>query len=459
MSDDIYPAGSIPINIRSPNSSFQDLRLNCPGTLNISALKEQISQRLDNKLHPKKQRLVYAGKILENKDLLNDVIRFQDECSVYTILLVSSEPPKVVKSKPDSESRRNLRSEIRTNIQSGTSMQGMPANGEPIAPTPPVTGHLPPVNGGHLDLPAVGHLELNSWASQYIQLSNQIQSATDHHTSQQMAAIQEMYSQYLMQYIQYIQTSSQQYMQTSSEQYIQQNNDTIQAYFQNIAPTSISVSEGVMTPPRNPTVEEGLRYRANANVNRVETDERVNDGVGPGGQEVPDQNQRQAVGVIANPLGARVPAAAAGGQPQRDMLDWVYSSVRILFLVSLVYFYSSLPRFLLVLGIFLAFQYFQREGNQQQQERLNIQQHVNNIRDNNIIQQQDVQEQVETVEATPAQQTETEETVADTNNEHQDDTDNQQNQDTPPDTLTMISTFILSFFTSLLPEPTNQIID
>ncbi len=29
------------------------------------------------------------------------------------------------------------------------------------------------------------------------------------------------------------------------------------------------------------------------NMIRVETDERVNNGVGPGGQEVPDQNQRQ----------------------------------------------------------------------------------------------------------------------------------------------------------------------
>ena len=26
MSDDIYPAGSIPINIKSPSSTFQDLR-------------------------------------------------------------------------------------------------------------------------------------------------------------------------------------------------------------------------------------------------------------------------------------------------------------------------------------------------------------------------------------------------------------------------------------------------
>jgi len=387
---------TVQLNIKSPPSSFQDIRLECPTSWTVTRLKQQISQKLQFKVSPKKQRLVYAGKILEDADLLNNVIRFQDECSVYTILLVSSEPNKMSSaSKPD------VQSELRRRKV------------DVIAPVNTNLDHNPgPSN----------NIEMNSWASQYLQLSNQIETADQ--PALQMAAMQEMYSQYLMQYMQYIQTSS-------------------PAYFQ-----GFGSAVGDLQQP--PTTTSGQADIGGDRVHdAVHEQDAVQEPQPPRQQNQQLQNVGRGGGLNEGMDGAGVVGGAAGAAAgQRDALDWVYSCVRVLFLVSLVYFYSSLPRFLLVLGIFLAFNYFQRDGNNQ--ERINIQQLVNNIRDNQ--QQQPINHDHRNDEDdTNATEGEGEEAAAAANVEEE--------QEAGADIISTITTFILSFFTSLLPEPNQQLID
>eukprot|EP00088_Acartia_fossae_P071507 TRINITY_DN9822_c1_g1_i1.p1 TRINITY_DN9822_c1_g1~~TRINITY_DN9822_c1_g1_i1.p1 ORF type:complete len:429 (+),score=98.32 TRINITY_DN9822_c1_g1_i1:31-1317(+) len=404
---------TVPLNIKSSTSAFQDLRFECPLTWTVANLKQNISLKLESKISPKKQRLVYAGKILDDADKLNDVIRFQDECPVYTILLVSSEPQKttMTKSKPESELRRRKVDNTRPSSSTNNTAS------QPISQPAPLSGNL----------------ELNSWASEYLQMSNRLQGGEEL-PSQQMAAMQEMYSQYLMQYMQYIQTSSPQYMHMYPQSYLQ----------------------GLQTD-QDPDISRGSFTTTTTTL--------MPEGGSAASDQHPQQHARLGEGGLAEDHGvaavhrgvdpaADIPPAAQGQQQQqeqqRDALDWVYSCVRILFLVSLVYFYSSFPRFLLVLGIFLAFQYFQREGNQQHQERLNIQEQVNNIRYNNNNPQQQANN------ATEDQNEDEQEINPEDNIEI---VEEEREGEENPDIVTMVSTFIMSFFTSLLPEPNNQLID
>jgi len=388
---------TVQLNIKSPPSSFQDIRLECPTSWTVTRLKQQISQKLQFKVSPKKQRLVYAGKILEDTDLLKNVIRFQDECSVYTILLVSSEPNKMASaSKPEVQSElRRRKVDVITTVNTNLDHNPGPSN----------------------------NIEMNSWASQYLQLSNQIETADQ--PAIQMAAMQEMYSQYLMQYMQYIQTSS-------------------PAYFQGLSSTV-----GDLQQPATTTTQHTDRVQQVQDaVHQQQQQQAVQQPQPPRQQNQQLQNIGRGGALNEAGDGAVVGgAAAAGAAGQRDALDWVYSCVRVLFLVSLVYFYSSLPRFLLVLGIFFAFNYFQRDGNNQ--ERINIQQLVNNIRDNQ--QQQPINHDHRNDEDdTNATEGEGEEAAA---------ANVEEEQEAGADIISTITTFILSFFTSLLPEPNQQLID
>jgi len=313
---------TVELNIRSPVSSLEDLRIVCPLEWRVSRVKEKISELFPGNPPPKGQKLVYAGKLLEDQERLQEFIRFQDECSIYTIHLVC----KMLQSNSNESQLRRRKPE-----------QSIPTTEETTQ----------------------GANHINSWA-QYLQFSNQMQFSEDN--MQQMAAMQEMYTQYLSQYMQYMQTG---------------------------APVPQPDIQGV----RN----EGEREGARAPIV-------MNAGAGAGGQAFQEEEE---------PAG------------NRDMLDWLYISVRILILLSVVYFYSSFSRFALVAIIFLVLYSFQVgfwQGDNR--DRDNIQQEVNNIRDPQQPSQEDLA-------AAPQQQ--------------------------QPSLLNVVSTFLATFFTSIIPEQ-NQVV-
>merc|ERR1711892_64416 len=105
-------------------------------------------------------------------------------------------------------------------------------------------------------------------------------------------------------------------------------------------------------------------------------------------QNVPNQNQFDFAGPVAAPVaGEGAPNAAmvvnagaagqiqadAGGNRNRDILDWVYVMTRVLLLFSVIYFHSSFFRLAFVAGLgFLVYVYQNRRngraraGNQNQ---------------------------------------------------------------------------------------------
>merc|ERR1719209_2533985 len=128
-------------------------------------------------------------------------------------------------------------------------------------------------------------------------------------SEEDMAALQELYSQYVGLYMQYLSGTAQ-----GTE-------------YQHLVPQ----------PPPQPEVQEA-------------------------GQGEVQGVQAPGAGMVMNAGGGGAVAADAGGDRNRDILDWVYVMTRVMLLFSVIYFHSSFWRLAFVAGLgFLVFLYQNRQ--------------------------------------------------------------------------------------------------
>lgn len=170
-------------------------------------------------------------------------------------------------------------------------------------------------------------------------------------------------------------------------------------------------------------------------------------------QQAPQAQAPQIQRMNAGPGGAIVDDDDENNNRNRDWLDWFYWMSRAVVLFSIVYFYSSFSRFLVVVGLAVMLYFYQTGWLRQRANRNENRNAVNNnnnnpVHNNNnrnvnnenlddnhedITEAQDIQEDAEEQEAVP------------------------QNDSTPRDTeqlsgLRLIWTVVSSLFTSLIPE-------
>ena len=81
------------IRIKSPSSVSPDLHITCDINKNVLNLKEKIQEKYESRPAPGEQKLVYSGKLLQDNQLLREFLRFEDECSLFTIHLVCKLAP------------------------------------------------------------------------------------------------------------------------------------------------------------------------------------------------------------------------------------------------------------------------------------------------------------------------------------------------------------------------------
>ena len=126
-------AQTIKLNIKSPTSD-EDKSLSTSLEATVKEVKCQIEKEWPSHPSPKDQRLVYAGKMLENHSILKEVLRLddaRDENDAFTIHLICKNlihtaptyqtPPSTVKTSENDLRRRN-------NVeQSSTNPQPLPA--------------------------------------------------------------------------------------------------------------------------------------------------------------------------------------------------------------------------------------------------------------------------------------------------------------------------------------------
>jgi len=274
---------TVQIKIKSPSANIPDLEFKCDINERIIEIKTRISESYPTKPAESAQKLVYSGKILKDSDHLCDILRFEDECPAFTFHLVCSIPRNPTSS--DGLRQRSTGSSS-SNTTAGTSL---PA---PVSQTN--TNHHNPMMEDMM----------RTFSTQYSQAMASMPSTPN---EEEVAAMQQMYNQYLSLYMQH--------MQSQSAPALLQQNFPNQNQF-NFAEPNVAPVAGDGAPNAAMVVNAG------------------------------------AAGQIQ---------ADAGGNRNRDILDWVYVMTRVLLLFSVIYFHSSFLRLAFVAGLgFLVYVYQNR---------------------------------------------------------------------------------------------------
>jgi len=173
---------TVQLKIKSPSAAIADLLLTCKADYSVARVKILVSEQFPSYPAPHTQKLVYSGKILGDQDRLTDILRWEDECSVFTFHLVCSLPAQASPSIDNTTQRA--------------------PESNPIPSQQPVA--VAAENDG-----SVANMMAN-FSAQYTATMSSMPSAP---SEQEMATMQTLYNQYLSLYMEYLQSGSAQYIQ------------------------------------------------------------------------------------------------------------------------------------------------------------------------------------------------------------------------------------------------------
>uniref|UniRef100_F7ICC3 Homocysteine-responsive endoplasmic reticulum-resident ubiquitin-like domain member 2 protein n=1 Tax=Callithrix jacchus TaxID=9483 RepID=F7ICC3_CALJA len=292
--------------IKAPNQKYSDQTISCFLNWTVGRLKTHLSNVYPSKPLTKDQRLVYSGRLLPDHLQLKDILRKQDEYHMVHLVCTSRTPPSSPKSSTNRESHEALASSSNSSsdhsgsttpsssqetlsLAASSSSEGLRQRTLPQVQTDPAQSH---------QLPYVmqGNVD-NQFPGQAAPPGFPVYPAF---SPLQMLWWQQMYAhQYYMQY-------------------------------------QAAVSAQATTQP---TASQPLNLA-----------------------HVPGEEPPAAPNLVAQenqPMNENVQMNAQGGPVlneedfNRDWLDWMYTFSRAAILLSIVYFYSSFSRFIMVMGAML----------------------------------------------------------------------------------------------------------
>jgi len=372
------------LNIKSPTSD-EDKCLSTSLDSTVKDVKCQIEKEWDSHPSPKDQRLVYAGKMLENNSILREVLRLEDardENDAFTIHLICRNSIHTPTSPPNSTIKTGQNSDQNSNLRRRNNVETSPINSSTL-PSNAATLHS--TNDGQ------------TW--------NNTPATAD----QQAILMQQVYANYMTQYVQYLQSIGALNgvtwpNQTVGQSLVEQTNqiaDEARAGGAAMAPgpqppvfdhvhaaaavAGAAVANHNLQQQQPPAVQPQPQAQINQhnvqndviNANQVPVE---NNNMGPDGPNV-------VMNAGAGGIGAMEDEDDLNGG-QRDVLDWCYVVTRVLVLFSVVYFYSSLARFALAAGLGIIFYLYnngffgqpQRRPQEQDQNQQNHEAAVNEVR-------------------------------------------------------------------------------
>ncbi|XP_074055356.1 homocysteine-responsive endoplasmic reticulum-resident ubiquitin-like domain member 2 protein [Macrotis lagotis] len=304
-------APPVTLVIKTPNQRYGDQTVRCPARWSVGRLKAHLAQAYPGQPAPKDQRLVYSGRLLPDHLQLKDILRKQDEYHMVHLVCASRSPP----GTPQPSSRRGSE-EALTSISSyssddsgtstpsssqesltptaSSSSEGLRYRNPPQAPANPAQSlQVPYVMQGNVGNQVPGQA-LAAGFPFYPAFS-----------PLQMLWWQQMYArQYYMQY-----------------------------------QAAVSAQATSNTDPSRPA---GAQAPNPANVPAHEAPPAPNAGVQENRALNPNMQMNAQGGPVVNEEDLN-----------RDWLDWMYTFSRAAILLSIVYFYSSFSRFVMVMGAML----------------------------------------------------------------------------------------------------------
>jgi hypothetical protein len=121
-------ADLVKVRIKSPSAHYSDLLLSCERELSVRGLKARIETSYPAAPPPADQKLVYAGKLLSDELRLEQFLRFEDDCSVFTIHLVCRIPEQAVRKASDADAAAAIGVDgIRHRVNAASSVTAAPA--------------------------------------------------------------------------------------------------------------------------------------------------------------------------------------------------------------------------------------------------------------------------------------------------------------------------------------------
>nr|XP_033786085.1 homocysteine-responsive endoplasmic reticulum-resident ubiquitin-like domain member 2 protein isoform X2 [Geotrypetes seraphini] len=302
--------------IKAPNQKYDDQTISCFLDWTVGTLKHHLSKVYPSKPSMKDQRLVYSGKLLLDHLQLKDILRKQDEYHMVHLVCASRTPPgspKPSTSKENAGTNSSSNSEHpRSNTfvsqevltaSSGSSSDGLRQRNLIQTQSNPVQSHsIPNLMQGHVGSQFPGQMVPDGLPVYPV------------FSPMQMMWWQQMYArQYYMQYQAVV--SAQAASSNESHQ------PAIPVNVDRIAQNEPAAAQNVAVPENRP----------------------VNQNVQMNAQGGPLLNEEDF---------------------NRDWLDWMYTFSRAAILLSIVYFYSSFSRFIMVMGAMLLV--YLQDGGQQQ---------------------------------------------------------------------------------------------
>ncbi|XP_041375819.1 homocysteine-responsive endoplasmic reticulum-resident ubiquitin-like domain member 2 protein [Gigantopelta aegis] len=287
--------------VKAPNQRIEDQTIDCFLDWTVRKLKEHLEAVYPSNPKHNQQKLIYSGKLLPDDVTLKEVLRQIDEAALHTVHLVCSHSDLAAAESSDMSSAGSVPSTpsgSNYSTVSSSSSDGLRYRGS----NPVTYGNTqanvfnPGAVPAAMSNPAVHNPMMAGFTPAGSPMMMQPQAG--YYTPEQYMWMQQMYSQYMAQYMQYYQTMN---------------------------PSRPDIPVAPATPAAN---------------------------------DIPANQNRPANGAAAN---QNVRMNAQGGMvddddeediEHRDWLDYIFVSFRFLVLVSIVYFYSSLSRFVYVLGGF-----------------------------------------------------------------------------------------------------------
>ncbi|XP_069681524.1 homocysteine-responsive endoplasmic reticulum-resident ubiquitin-like domain member 2 protein [Periplaneta americana] len=305
--------------VKAPNQQVEDQTIQCELNWTIRKLKGYLSEVYPSKPRTEDQKLIYSGQLLHDSVTLKDILRRYEGQETHTVHLVctpsrdslrhassvvTKAPSRMSENRqlsgsPSADSVHNQETDISTDglRQRLTASHPSEAQNSSARPcTSTTSGQFPPPDPRAFWAGAMA----NPYASTPGYDPNSL--------SQQMMWMQQAYAQYVTQYMQLMASGA-----------------VPQSWYPS-SRTAVPVSTP-QHPPEQPQVPP---------VNLQEQ---------PAGQPNNNVNIAAADGVEEE----------EEGRGNRDWLDWFYTMSRVMVLFSIVYFYSSPTRFVIVsaLGLML----------------------------------------------------------------------------------------------------------
>lgn len=304
--------------VKAPNQQVEDQTIHCELNWTIRKLKGYLSEVYPSKPRTEDQKLIYSGQLLHDSVTLKDILRRYEGQETHTVHLVCApsrdslrQASKVVTRAPSRMSDNGHSSATRsregvqnqeTEVSSGglrhrlTASQASETHNSSQQPySSPTSGQFPPPDPRSFWAGAIAHPYVST------------PGYDPNSMSQQMLWMQQAYTHYVTQYMQLMAAGG------VSQNWYPSSHAAV--------PVSTTEHPAEHTQPPPVNIQEHPPVQPNNNINVA------------GGVEEEEEE----------------------GRGNRDWLDWFYTMSRVMVLFSIVYFYSSPTRFVIVsaLGLML----------------------------------------------------------------------------------------------------------